>query len=1494
MVVENAATLATRQVVFSIASSEEIIKMSVVKVTSAKLTKPKSRLPDEKGVLSLLMGSTDRRIRCGTCENDLLHCPGHFGHIEFASPVYHFGFLKKIVKSLRLLCYWCARPILEKVVDQTEKPISGSNQPTGRPRLQSIDSASSTRGERGDQRLRCTHCIGYLAKYTVSGHGIEVSFPDVALKKTRALPAFKAKSIIERAIWQIKSDKGEPRVNELVESLEKVKNTILEVLVVPPPCIRPSSILENGSKIRGHDDLTRLLSNIVCINTRLEESIKSPENVFGKPDKDMLAELQWTVSSYMHNDIKGERKATNRTGGAMHDVRSRLVGKSGRVRASLMGKRVDYSARSVIRPSVFIGIDEIGVPPFVANTLLKPDIVTQINFEKMNAMLKAGIIKYVHVHPEKSRNSQNSLNSPIEQKSRRILVDLKKPDMIPLLKVGYKVERAMLDGDYVCMNRHPSLHRVSMMGHRARILPAGHLAFQLNPACCPPYNADFDGDEMNLHLPTTYEAEAELAELMSVGHHVISPQNSRMSIGSVQDCTLGLFLLSDPELQLDVDDFFQLVFSGDGLLHEHHPRTGLGAISVFLEPGFSFQGAGVHVISGIIQPGSSQNPARMSKAAIHAILVATAMDYSPTVAMVLLGKWQLLACHYVTMRGFSITLDDCMLGGETEEIVSSYIDSVVCQVNDSIASDDDKNSALGTVLGNLAVISQRNVGEENAIVAMVRSGAKGNSINLAQIRCAVGQQSVNGSRMSGNLPAFRKHNFSCERFGFIRGSYFRGLSPTEFFHHAMSGREGIVDTAVKTAETGYLGRRLSKSFESVKVVHDSSVRSVCGAILQFAYGSDGYDPQFLERVSVNGYFTEKTDDEDDACNYRKYRQLVHSKFNNPNADRFVFLPCDPDRVCLQAADRCNLKDYNAKYQGDCDENQDEINVNLLLECLGGPSCFKTAMLQAVIVLLLRPARFRKKVPLAVHRRWVLHEILTRHSRAIVNSGEMVGIIAAQSIAQPATQLTLNTFHYAGVAAFNVTLGLPRLKELTDASPQSKSPSMVVPVFSGGKIPSDRNVANLLCHCKLENLLRTGSRKLLELPLQLVELPNKLDFLNATQQSLAPGKYEYVELDIEKCVRKLLSPGDILRLILSKTDRKGDGCCSAPEDDVWWLAVSYIQKLPIKQTVISGTDELPNIRDVQVHNTVSIGRCVPFYTNPAVCPQVLLTKGSCLEDLFAAADASVFDLCGVYSNNLHETNEYLGIEAAGTMLFSELRSVLSIDGTFVHDRHFQLISDVMLHSGVIVPLSRHGLNKNMNTGLLARASFEATVDQLLEGALRGEVDYLRGVSENIFLGLFPPMGTGTFDVLNVKANPGIESQLSSVFFRRIIQGGLIQGNPVEFEKLNAIFNLVNILVPYKSTGFSLGPEAGRPLGNSSSELKTNWEDGLCDFAQGGPNATQCLEIVSQMNEFLPQYDGYRPSTPVHAESSFGIGAEIEPMCVSSSEIDIAALYRSIFG
>ena len=259
----------SKSIHFSIATPKHILKQSVVEVSSTSLYRVKQRIPVDNGVLSLRMGSLDRRLRCSTCGNDTLQCPGHFGHISFAAPIYHVGYIKQIVKMLRNFCYFCAE--LLRCSAATRRIATSALRQR---RISSISTASSetVAMEVEKTNRRCVHCQGVIPIYKADGHKVNISWPENKSfeKSSKTLSAKKALSLIDRAKGLL--GKQLP----MYTTLKRLRNAILTVLIVPPPCIRPSVVHEFGGKNRGQDDLTRSLNSIVQWNNKLQAKLSHP------------------------------------------------------------------------------------------------------------------------------------------------------------------------------------------------------------------------------------------------------------------------------------------------------------------------------------------------------------------------------------------------------------------------------------------------------------------------------------------------------------------------------------------------------------------------------------------------------------------------------------------------------------------------------------------------------------------------------------------------------------------------------------------------------------------------------------------------------------------------------------------------------------------------------------------------------------------------------------------------------------------------------------------------------------------------------------------------------------------------------------------------------------------------------------------------------------------------------------------------------------------
>ncbi|MEM4593992.1 MAG: DNA-directed RNA polymerase subunit A', partial [Zestosphaera sp.] len=651
---------------------------------------------------------------------------------------------------------------------------------------------------------------------------------------------------------------------------------VITVLPVPPIAVRPSILLETG--IRAEDDLTHKLVDIIRTNERLKEAINvgSPEIIID----DLWDLLQYHITTYIDNEVPGVPPAKRRSGSPLRTLAQRLKGKEGRFRNNLSGKRVDFSARTVISPDPYLSINEVGVPVEVAMNLTVPVRVTSWNIDELRRYVLNGPFKYP------------GANYIIEPNGRRLDLrynkDLKA--VAEALKPGFIVERHLIDGDIVLFNRQPSLHRMSIMAHIVKVLPGR--TFRLHLAVCPPYNADFDGDEMNLHVPQTPEAQAEARMLLLVQDHILSPRYGGPIIGGIQDYISGGYLLSSKATYLTKDRVSDLLasinYEGEipepAILAPKQAWLGKQIISLLLPEDFNFAkeakiSSGAlkcrdeecfwdsyvvvkkgKFLMGVIDKNAigAQQPESM----LHYII----MEYGPNFGRQFMDRAFKLFLRFIEMRGFTMTLDDISIPNQAYEEIREVYKRALEEVNKAIKLYEEGKlevtpgrtleeslelrilEILSRARDDAGEIAVKYLDPFNNVFIMAKTGARGSALNITQMAAMLGQQSVRGERIHRGytlrtLPFFRRGDIGPEARGFVVNSFVKGLTPTEMFFHAAGGREGLVDTAVRTSQSGYMQRRLINSLLDVIVEYDGTVRTAYGDLIQFRYGEDGVDPK---------------------------------------------------------------------------------------------------------------------------------------------------------------------------------------------------------------------------------------------------------------------------------------------------------------------------------------------------------------------------------------------------------------------------------------------------------------------------------------------------------------------------------------------------------------------------------------------------------------------------------------------------------------------------
>jgi DNA-directed RNA polymerase subunit A' len=838
---------------FSFLSPKEIRSMSATKIITAD-TYDDDGFPIEMGLMDPRLGVIEPGLRCKTCGRKVDECPGHFGHIDLAMPVIHVGYTRNIKKLLQATCRTCGRILMSDTQIRAIKE-------------EMKEERFTTEADEGRDYTRdisakiCPHCGEEQIKVTLDK---PTSFREGGHKLT-------PKEVRERLERIPDEDLPILGINPEVIRPEWL---ILTALPVPPVTVRPSITLESGD--RSEDDLTHKLVDVLRINQRLRENRDA-----GAPQlivEDLWELLQYHVTTYFDNQTSGIPPARHRSGRPLKTLAQRLKGKEGRFRSNLSGKRVNFSARTVISPDPLLSINEVGIPKQVAMELTVPIRVNDFNID----IVKELILRGPKEHP--------GVNYVIRPDGRRIKVtDKNGPTVAENVEKGYVVERHLIDGDIVLFNRQPSLHRMSMMAHEVRVMP--HKTFRINLSVCPPYNADFDGDEMNLHALQSEEARAEAKILMRVQEHILSPRFGGPVIGAIHDHITGAFLLTHKDGRYDQAEVLTIL-SGLGM-KESLPKpegkeggkpywTGKQLFSLIIPENITLQykssicvncekckrkkceqDAWVEIENGNIKCGTIDE--KGIGAFKGRILDKIVRELGPDAGRVFIDNVTKLAIATMMLKGFTTGIDDEDIPMEAKEQIKNLLDDAEEEVDQMVEAyneglleqqpgrsleetlEVEAMRVLGQARDKSGQIAGRHLGLENFAVIMAKSGARGSMLNLSQMAGGIGQQAVRGERIrrgyqDRTLPHFKKGDLGAKAKGFVKASYKSGLTPTEFFFHSMGGREGLVDTAVRTSRSGYMQRRLINALEDLKVKYDGTVRNTSDVIIQFKYGDDGVDP----------------------------------------------------------------------------------------------------------------------------------------------------------------------------------------------------------------------------------------------------------------------------------------------------------------------------------------------------------------------------------------------------------------------------------------------------------------------------------------------------------------------------------------------------------------------------------------------------------------------------------------------------------------------------
>jgi DNA-directed RNA polymerase II subunit RPB1 len=1035
------------------------------------------------GLLDPRLGTTDNSIVCERCGLNANECPGHFGHITMAAMIFNMNYTEYIKKILGCICIDCSKLLIyknEKEIEDMKKFKSGKR------RLDEIKQL--VKGVHYCQKKNhgCGSPVWNIKREINKQSGKIQMKAEIDIKKLMKDSSSKesGSSIISDALRDGKSKlsiilspekcyqilKGisdrDLEIMGIDPSKTRPEDMIHKYFPVPPVQVRPSvkaDFISASSTME--DDLTHKLADIIRHNIAVRDEIEDPEKDFSFKNSTSFINLQYHGATYMNSEQSNLPAATQK-GKVIKSLASRLKSKEGLIRGNLMGKRVNFSGRTVITPDPTIDINQLGVPRKIAMKVTYPEIVTPHNREWLQGLVRNGPNIYPGANtviPLGHYTSHDYVRS-WDLRFRKDQVDL---------KLGDVVERHLIDGDYVLLNRQPTLHKLSMMGHRAKIINNDdYQTLRLNPAVTKPYNADFDGDEMNVFVPQSDQAAIELEEIADCKRHIISPRNSLPIIGPVQDGILGAYNLTDPSIEIDWRTAMNIIsYTSIDTFKNLKKKTYTGSelFSMIIPNGISTDNKGLKVVKGNIISGHvKKDHIGMGKenSLTHLIWDMYGIEHTRK----FLDDAQRIVNSFNLYRGFTVGFRDIQVSDEIHKSLEVLYETKKLHTQHFITEMENNPdlldletfesqvySSLDTIRDTGSKMIMENLDKFNNFNIMITSGSKGDPTNIGQMSGCLGQQGVEGARVKKrvngrSLPHFHQNDDGPIARGFIPDPYSLGVEPESFIFHNMAAREGLIDTAIKTAQSGYVQRKLVKIMEDGMIKYDGTLRSSNNGIIQFVYGDSGINSAKMSGHRSNMYkmnykelddmykfskdelskfkgFTEKENDmfikklknmqnefRKSMISFNQEYGIIQSKFMLPvNLNRLIETykeyetktkePLEPSYV-LKHLDKLMSYDYTQVVVMTKTEAENKSSYKYNDELVS------KSMFEYAIHEWLAPKRciyeykFNKE-----HFDRIFQDIVVAFNKSIVEPGEMVGVIGAQSIGEPVTQMTLNSVDY---------------------------------------------------------------------------------------------------------------------------------------------------------------------------------------------------------------------------------------------------------------------------------------------------------------------------------------------------------------------------------------------------------------------------------------------------------------------------------------------------
>jgi DNA-directed RNA polymerase II subunit RPB1 len=1028
--------------------------------------------PKDNGFLDLRHGSCSEEYACKTCQLRYQDCINHESHIRLARPVYHLGFFDVIIQILNVVCDNCSALLIPDKTDEIIKNIENKKL-----KNKLIEIKKYVKNVKNCPV--CNNVICPIKSDIIKDKGSvnikkELKTENNTLKIYDNISATKVFGILKNI-----------RTNDakLMGLSCRPEDLMHVIFPVPGVHMRPSVRGDFTTMTTTEDKLTMKLVDIFKANEKALQHASEPtksEKIKDQYLNNNLDYLQFHIATYLNNESLN-KPHTEHKSGPTKSLMSIFKKKDGRFRGSLMRKRVFHSARTVITSEPTISCDELRIPQYIAKILTYPEMVCPSNINFLSNCVKNGPTNYVGANFVRRGKTQFDL---------RIYKNFE-------LRMGDIVERHLIDGDVVLFNRQPTLHKHGMLTHRVRVCQNPNIyTFGVNPSVCKGYNADFDGDEMNCHTPQSVQTKIELENLVDVKYQIMSPATSQPILQSIQDCLVGAYCLTKFEKKINSSEAMDLIATTNitnfDLIKKNSNYTGTEMYSFIIPDKINLSLKSINIKQGKIINGY------ISKECVGASknnLTQTILEvYDATTARDFLNNTNNTAIQYNFLNGFTIGLYDYLISDEHNKNIQSILDAKLLEILCDMTEYENNPSIMDIKLFESSIIDKLNtvrdkittytysiMDEKNPVRVLVDSGSKGNKLNIVQMSGSIGQQDYEGARMPKNYnnrtaPYFYQNDDRPISRGFIKNSFVKGLSLSEFFFHTITSREGVINTAVKTAVTGYIQRKLVKASEDFTIKYDGTVRNSTGKIYQFIYGDSNADT--CKQYNYNLKFLKMSNDEIKE-NYLFYDNK-NIQFNNDEHYDFLIKGRDMLRE-LRVKFTVDFMTFNNDYM--IPVNLNLLFENILDEKITGETTTPKYILDKINYILnikntcivsisnadkLNPLsikykdneinktlfkyclydclNFKKIINLKLtnkHIDLLSEKIIKNFKESMIEAGDMVGTTASQSLGQAVTQLTLNTFHSSGLGGATSVVGIPRLEEIFSTTKNMKSPQTTV-------------------------------------------------------------------------------------------------------------------------------------------------------------------------------------------------------------------------------------------------------------------------------------------------------------------------------------------------------------------------------------------------------------------------------------------------------------------